>query len=862
MKSNKKSIYWGEISFYKSIIAAIVFSSMVLIVDQKNIPTQYMRKYGMTEILIGVILVAIIIALCFGRRHISDLLRMPCGNEGDGIIVFCVISCIIIGICEGVLGVVACYKLVVLVVILVFSIVIIISRFCFCRARQTKVKKVSNSTVDLGQLISGETTEFKLPIIFTEEASEYDLLGREGLVNVVYNSIKGCNPDHVYVIGLKGAWGSGKTTILNIVKKKIKDNRNNVIVIDDFEPWIFGSQEALLFAMYDAILNKTGIHYSTYSSKQTVKKLKETVTSKNEASYILGSLMEVDQRDYETVKHLKQKIGVYLRQLEHPVVFMIDNLDRAEADNILFLFKLIGSVFNLPNIIYVLAYDEDRIRSVFSDDNKVNPKYIEKIVQQEITIPEIPKDTMESVCSSCIERTLLAYGVHGNDIAQYMDVSALICNNMVDLRQFKRLLNSVFVSTFLYDNELYKPHLLAIEVIRFLEPDLYEEIRRNKKYFVSKDLYYSGDGLYLSTVNKKQFNSDGKVYFNNLFSKYDAYEGLLAKMFPYVKRYRNKLDLVDEYMHSDDSSEHNSIASIASAKYFDLYFSYGTNDFLKTLSNVDKYIEHVNLSDEEKIEELTEQAIEMVGKGAQTEWFECLQKKIEKININARASVAAGICNSIRKVDTTRGFFMLSADQRALIVATKLLKGTDYTAIESLIETCSKNYNIRLLEEIKSNCSAFKKRGDSDYDVLLKIVEAKYIELCNEVLDKQIDIYSDDIYQRWNIWALYKSTPEGDKTLIQNYMKAIVNENNIFRIISDMISESTGTMGYGYSLNEGYIESLFGEKETLKKVISKVEPHNETEKFILNMWERMENGVKNSMGETDFYSPVPVNLIP
>ena len=72
----------------------------------------------------------------------------------------------------------------------------------------------------------------------------------------------------------------------------------------------------------------------------------------------------------------------------------------------------------------------------------------------------------------------------------------------------------------------------------------------------------------------------------------------------------------------------------------------------------------------------------------------------------------------------------------------------------------------------------------------------------------------------------------------KNYMKAIVNKNNIFRILSDMISESTGTMGYGYSLNEDYIENLFGEKEILKKVISKVEPHNEAEKFILNMYKK------------------------
>ena len=42
-----------------------------------------------------------------------------------------------------------------------------------------------------------------------------------------------------------------------------------------FDPWMFESQEALLCGMYDVILSKTGIKYSTYSSKQIVRKLKD-----------------------------------------------------------------------------------------------------------------------------------------------------------------------------------------------------------------------------------------------------------------------------------------------------------------------------------------------------------------------------------------------------------------------------------------------------------------------------------------------------------------------------------------------------------------------------------------------------------
>lgn len=58
----------------------------------------------------------------------------------------------------------------------------------FCRIRKIKANNVSDSVVDLGQLVSGEVTEYKLPLIFSEEASEYDLLEREGFLYMLSDS--------------------------------------------------------------------------------------------------------------------------------------------------------------------------------------------------------------------------------------------------------------------------------------------------------------------------------------------------------------------------------------------------------------------------------------------------------------------------------------------------------------------------------------------------------------------------------------------------------------------------------------------------------------------------------------------------
>ena len=46
MRIKDENIYWGEISVYKSILAAIIISALTIIIDQKNIPSEFICKYG------------------------------------------------------------------------------------------------------------------------------------------------------------------------------------------------------------------------------------------------------------------------------------------------------------------------------------------------------------------------------------------------------------------------------------------------------------------------------------------------------------------------------------------------------------------------------------------------------------------------------------------------------------------------------------------------------------------------------------------------------------------------------------------------------------------------------------------------
>ena len=250
------------------------------------------------------------------------------------------------------------------------------------------------------------------PIIVKEKDVEYDLLGRTAVINQVYTSIIASGSENQsYVISLEGDWGSGKTTIINNIKRIIKENMQGKIVVNDFDPWLFGTQEALLSAMYDIILKSTGIRYSMSKRRHFQDSVSEIAVNVPKIGGMLQGILKEKKDSYELVQEIKKQITSLLSKSEKTFVFFIDNVDRAEADNIVFLFKLIGTLFNFPHVVYVLSYERDRINTILESTQKIDARYLEKIVHQEIKVPAISKERLQEVYGKCILNILNGYGL-------------------------------------------------------------------------------------------------------------------------------------------------------------------------------------------------------------------------------------------------------------------------------------------------------------------------------------------------------------------------------------------------------------------------------------------------------------------
>ena len=236
----------------------LIMLAVLCILDMFNLPTKLIEQYD----LLGLFLVVIIVIFILINKKVINLLKLNVVNYIDSIFLSSIIAITFYVIFE-ILFNNTIFKTITLISIL--SIILILSIFRFFiiyRAIKNKKSEENINVYDIRQLYNGEIKNKEKDLIFLEEKDvDYDLLNRSEIINELYNSINLCRNKNRFIISLTGSWGSGKTTILNIVKNKLPKDR--FILIDNFDAWKYNNEEYLFYAMFDEIIKKTGVNFSS-----------------------------------------------------------------------------------------------------------------------------------------------------------------------------------------------------------------------------------------------------------------------------------------------------------------------------------------------------------------------------------------------------------------------------------------------------------------------------------------------------------------------------------------------------------------------------------------------------------------------
>nr|DAI61443.1 MAG TPA: KAP family P-loop domain [Caudoviricetes sp.] len=480
-----------------TLIISCFFMIGILFLDNMNF---ILKTYEENNSLSVAILILFFIIILVKLVELKNIIKVRIINDIDFLIAISLISASILLIIYIWILKDINYKIEVLSFIMVISIIGLVIRIYMINNALMKVNEKTN-IYTLKDLYENKISLSDSHTIFlNEEEESYDLLERNNIIEKLYEAIVNCNPKRKFVISLEGNWGSGKTTILNIVSKKINDNNKDIKIISSFDPWSYNDQISMFRSMFDILLKETGISYSIGKTKRLVNDIYNILFS---TKYTKGikDLNFFNHDKTTEIEKMKKMINNYLHISNKRIVFIIDNLDRAEKENIILLFKLVNNVFNFEYVTYILSFDDNKLKKILENQLDIDYEFISKIVQLPIKIPPLDLEVKNEVISTCFKNIIRLYGE--DNLEKYNDLINSLSKLIIDMRDFKRFINSV-VSVHYKNCEMLNPiDLISIELINFYNKDLYISIKENPKYYISSDLIYFNE-YFLASIQRKK----------------------------------------------------------------------------------------------------------------------------------------------------------------------------------------------------------------------------------------------------------------------------------------------------------------------------------------------------------------------
>ncbi|MGG7160086.1 P-loop NTPase fold protein [Clostridium baratii] len=849
---------YGIISMIKK---SIIFIILILILDNLNIVINFFEN----ELhMVIAILVIIFILVQVYESNIINGFKLKIINYIDEIILYALIMSFILSISYFLLyKSITSYKVCLSNLVFILIMLIFLIRL-FVYSKDNNKEEVHTNVYDLKDLYEGNIGNGNRLVLINEEDVCYDLLGRDNIIENIYNTTVNSNPENKFVISLEGPWGSGKTTLLNIVSKKIKENNNDIIVINDFEPWAYNDQCSMFRGMFDTILRCSGAKYSISKSSKLIDELYELLFDTKYSKGIKGLNLFKKDSGYEIGK-IKEMINSYLVSENKKIVFIIDNIDRATKENINLIFRLISTVFNFKRVTYILSFDDERVKRMLEHEIGFEYEYLKKVIQMQVKVPVINNNIKKNIIKQSINNLLVAYGEKEENLNKYKEALDKLSEFIKDIRDFKRFLNSVITFSCNSNGHLNIVDLIVMEFIKGSNNTLYKSISENSKYYISYDIEFDEDSIgYIFNMDK--LNIETKEYFDETFHEDDnkKYLDILAEIFPNIKLYSEN-NLLREGYKNIDKIERNLIISearICSAKYFDLYFTHTKNEFIEIRDCIEELVQNINSSN--NIKEVCSYIDELVFK-YQHAWhkvlFETLELYIGKVDPKKLLDLSIGLFNNINKINDSLIFMGVNAKSRAsLIIANTVLEISE-DEFDIFLENIKSRFDrltvINMIynylnHDRNHNTNIIKERS-------LKLSKL-HKEMSKFIYNKNIDLY-DKYYACGNIWGLYHAIKDEEGYDIKNYMNAILNSKNVIRFIYDMVEKSVGTK-YSYCFREENME-LFTSKEILIQLLENRSINTSDEEFVVKLFNKFINNRTDSFRENiaiDLESEIKLNL--
>lgn len=434
------------------------------------------------------------------------------------------------------------------------------------------------------------------------ESVEQDKLGRVVFADQLAERILAWKGQESLVVGLYGSWGSGKSSVKNLIVEKLRKEKELSPVIVEFNPWLVSGEEKITKSFFDEVGSKLEVSQKDLSAEARASSWKKyaqvlEVTSqmataldfvspafgvvspgagawaakrlKKAKELAEGAANSLEKKSV-SLHGLKQELRNHFRELTKPLLVVIDDIDRLTTEEICLVFRLVKANADFPNIIYLLLFQRETAEAALNKISNDNGKaYLQKIVQVGFDLPTPSPNSLYQVLFKAVDK-IFETAVQEKDWEQERWANVWLgglSNYFSNIREIYRFLNSFsfMVSVFKHENtlEVNAVDLIAMECFRVFEPELFAALRDNKSLLTEHHVNYGG-GNYL----KEKLAASAAELLKTIKADQASTKSILKLLFPNLESIWGNMSYGGEWQRKWMQKRR-----VCSPEFFDRFFA-------------------------------------------------------------------------------------------------------------------------------------------------------------------------------------------------------------------------------------------------------------------------------------------------
>ena len=315
---------------------------------------------------------------------------------------------------------------------------------------------------------------------FTDAPTDKDEMEREQYATQLIAKIHaGSDSDGAFAVLLNEHFGNGKTSFMLQLEQKAKEKGIDVCW---FKPWLYDNTKVLL-ENYMRILQEV-LGDNDYVLRKMLDRYVKVLSPIDRfkiANYVTYDDISTETQLSEIKETLKQK--------QHPIIMMIDDIDRLQSDELLRMLQLVRNIADFPYVYYIIAGDKEALQNRLEEKEVQEPdEYLKKFFNFEICFPADDTQLM-TILKKGLNEVMGRYGHEANELIRFIEqmrYGSAIFANIRDVKRFLNVLDYTLTNFQAHGilEDVYMRDVAGIGMIQCLDSEFYKILRDHNEYIL------------------------------------------------------------------------------------------------------------------------------------------------------------------------------------------------------------------------------------------------------------------------------------------------------------------------------------------------------------------------------------------